>query len=187
VTTSIHNSRQPFFQFPSSLSTYCSLSQNQPHHQSPYPTKTTENGHEMINFMHDEDYTDHNNNSGPSNTCTDLDPSPSLLILYPLFKNNIKETKNKSRNRQKLNDSLAGDNLPDQVDDVMLPYLHSNPSSHLALLASVHQTNKVNRAVSIAGSKSKVGKNWPTSCWLMILGWQVATQSLWMTVFLLAP
>ena len=31
------------------------------------------------------------------------------------------ETKNKSRNRQKLNDSLAGDNFSDQDGDIMLP------------------------------------------------------------------
>ena len=55
------------------------------------PEKTTENGQKMINFMHDEDYSDPDNNSGPSNACSDPFPSPSLLILYPLFKNDIKE------------------------------------------------------------------------------------------------
>ena len=35
------------------------------------PEKTTENGQEMINFMHDEDYFDPDNNSGPSNACSD--------------------------------------------------------------------------------------------------------------------
>ena len=35
------------------------------------PEKTMENGQEMIDFMHDEDYTNHDNGSGPSNTCSD--------------------------------------------------------------------------------------------------------------------
>jgi hypothetical protein len=75
-----------------------------------------------------------------------LFPSLSLLILYPLFKNDIKETKNKSRNRQKLNDSLAGDNFSDQDGNNMLPNAYSDPNSHPVLLASVHQTNKVKEA-----------------------------------------
>ena len=33
--------------------------------------KTTENGQEMIDIMHDEDYTNHDNDSGPSNACSD--------------------------------------------------------------------------------------------------------------------
>ena len=122
------------------------------------PEKTTENGQEMINFMHDEDYSDPNNNSGPSNACPDPFPSPSLLILYPLFKNNIKETKNKSRNKQKLNDSLAGDNLSDQDGNIMLPSAYFDPSSRPVPLALVHQTNKVKGAIPITGPKSKTGK-----------------------------
>jgi hypothetical protein len=101
------------------------------------PEKTTENGQEMINFMHDEDYSDPDNDSGSSNACSDPIPSPSLLILYPLFKNDIMETKNKSRSSQKLNDSLADDNPTDQVGDTMLPIEYSNPSSHHILVASV--------------------------------------------------
>ena len=84
-----------------------------------------------------------------------------MRIPYPLFKNNIKEVlhiKNKSRNRQKLNDSLAGDNISDQDGDTMLPNMYSDSSSHPVPLASVHQTNKVKEAVSIAGSKSKIGE-----------------------------
>ena len=98
-----------------------------------------------------------NNDSGPSNACSDLFPSPSLLILYPLFKNNIKENKNKSRSSQKLNDSLAGDSPTNQDGDIMLPNAYSNPSSYPVPMASVHQTIKVIEAVSIAGSKSKIG------------------------------
>jgi hypothetical protein len=112
----------------------------------------------MINFMHDEDCPDPDNNSGPSNASSDLIPFPSLPILYPLFINDIKETKNKSRNRQKLNNSLAGDNLSDQDGDIMLPISFFDPSSHPVLLASVHQNNKVKEAVPIAGSKSKIVK-----------------------------
>jgi hypothetical protein len=121
------------------------------------PEKTTENGQEMIDFMHDEDYTDPDDNSGPSYACSDLFPSPSLLILYPLFKNDIKETKNKSRSSQKLNDSLAGDNPTDQDGGIMLPNAYSNSSSHPVLAALVHQTINDKDAVSIAGSKSKIG------------------------------
>ena len=69
------------------------------------------------------------------------------------------ETKNKSRNRQKLNDSLAGDNFSDQDGDIMLPIAFLDPSSHPVPLASVHQTNKVKEADPNAGSKSKIGKN----------------------------
>jgi hypothetical protein len=122
------------------------------------PEKATENGQEMINFMHDEDYSDPNKDSGPSNACSDPFLSPSLLILYPLFKNDIKETKNKSRSSQKLNDSLAGDNLSDQDGDIMVPISYSNPSSHPVPVASAHQTNNVKEAVSIAGSKSQIGE-----------------------------
>ena len=117
------------------------------------PEKTTENRQEIINFRHDEDYTDPDNSSGPSNACSDLFLSPSSITLYPLFKNDIKETKNKSRNRQKLNDSLAGENLSDQDGAIMLSNAYPNPSSHPVPLASVHQTNKVKEAVSIVGSK----------------------------------
>ena len=55
--------------------------------------KTMEIRQEMIDFIPDEDYNNHDNDSVPSKTCSDLVPSPSLLILYPLFKNDIKETK----------------------------------------------------------------------------------------------
>ena len=115
-----------------------------------------ENGQEMIDFRHDEDYTNSDNNSGPSNAHSDSFPSPSLLILYPLFKNNIKETKNKSRNRQKFNDSFADDNLSDQDANIILPNANSNASPHPVPLASVHQTNKVKGAVAIAGLKLKI-------------------------------
>ena len=73
------------------------------------PEKTIENEQEMIDFMHGEDYTYDNNDSLPSNMHSDLVLSLIMRIPYPLFKNNIKEVlhiKNKSRNRQKLNDSL---------------------------------------------------------------------------------
>ena len=85
------------------------------------------------------------------------------LFAYPIstIQKNIKEvlhTKNKSRNRQKLNDSLAGDNLSDQDGDIMLANAYSDPSSYHVPLALVHQTNKVKETVSIAGSKSKIGK-----------------------------
>ena len=122
------------------------------------PEKTTENGQEMINFMHDEDYFDPDDVSGPSNACSDSFSSSSTLMLYPLFKNVIKETKNKSRNSQKLNDCLTGDNLSNQDGDIILANTYSDPSSHPVLLASVHQTNKVKETVSIAGSKSKIGE-----------------------------
>ena len=124
----------------------------------PTPEKTTENGQEMLKFIHDKDSTDPDNNSGPSNASSDLIPSPSLPIIYPLFINKIKETKNKSRNRQKLNDSLAGESLSDKDGDILLPIALLDPSSHPILLASVYQTNKVNEAVPIAGSKFKIGK-----------------------------
>ena len=107
--------------------------------------------------MHDEYHSDPDNNSGPSNACSDPFPSPSSLILYPLFKNDIKETKNKSRSSQKLNDSLAGDNPTDQDGDIMLPNAYSDSSSHPVPAASVHQTIKAKEAVSIAGSKPKIG------------------------------
>ena len=122
------------------------------------PEKTTENKQEMINFTHVEDYSDPHDNSGPSNAFSDPFSSPSSLILYPLFKNDIKETKNKSRSSQKLNDSLTGDNTTDQDGDIMLPNAYSNSSSHPVPLASVHQTIKVKETVSIAGSKLKIGK-----------------------------
>ena len=92
------------------------------------PEKRTENGQEMINFMHDEDYSDPGDDSGPSNACSDPFPSPSLLILYPLFKNDITETKSKSRSSEKFNDSLAGDNPTDQDGNNMPPNKYSNPS-----------------------------------------------------------
>jgi hypothetical protein len=104
-----------------------------------------------------------------------LGPPPSLLILYPLFKNDQKEVldaKNKSRNRQKLNDSFAGDNLSDQDADIILPNANPNPSPHPIPLASVHQANKVKETAPIAGLKLKIGKFWPIPCWSMILGWQ---------------
>ena len=107
--------------------------------------------------MHDEHYTDPGNDSGQPNACSDLFPSPSSLILYPLFKNDIKETKNKSRNRQKLNDSLASDNILDQDGDIMLANAYSDPSAHPVLLAPVHQNNKDKGAIPITGSKSKIG------------------------------
>ena len=78
----------------------------------------------MIDFMYDEEFTNVDDNSEASNACSDLVPSPSVLILYPLFKHDIKEapnSTNKSRNKEKLNDSLASDNLSDQDGDIMLP------------------------------------------------------------------
>ena len=116
----------------------------------------------MIDFMHDEECTNLDDNSEPSNACSDLVPSPSLLILYPLFKHDINDapnSKKKSRNKQKLNDSLASDNLSDQDGDIMLPNAYFDPSSCPVPLALVHQTNKVKGAIPITGPKSKTGKN----------------------------
>ena len=116
----------------------------------------------MIDFMCDEEYTNFNNKSEPSNECSDLVPSPPLLILYPLFKHDIKEfpnPKNKSKNKQIVNDSLASDNLSDQDGDTMLPNAYFDPSSCPVTPALVHQTNKVKRAIPITGPKSKTGKN----------------------------
>jgi hypothetical protein len=141
----------------------------------------------MINFMHDEDYPDHIDNSGPFNACSDSFSSPLCLSFIHYSKMTYRKPKNKSRSRQKLNDSFAGNNLSDQNGDIMLANVYSNPSYHHVPLASVHQTSKVKETVSIAGSKSKTGGNWPILGWLMILEWQVATPSLQMTVFLLAP
>ena len=70
----------------------------------------------MIDFMYDEDNTNFNDKSEPSNERSDLVPSPPSLILYPFFKHDIKEfpnPKNKSKNKQILNDPLACDNLSD--------------------------------------------------------------------------
>ena len=116
----------------------------------------------MIDFMHDEECTNLDDNSEPSNACSDLVPSPSLLILYPLFKHDINDapnSKKKSRNKQKLNDSLAGDNLSDQDGNIMLPNAYFDPSSRPVPLALVHQTNKVKGAIPITDPKSKTGKN----------------------------
>ena len=41
-----------------------------------------ENGQEMIDFMYDEDYTNHDDNSVPSSACSDSNPLPYVLILY---------------------------------------------------------------------------------------------------------
>ena len=57
-----------------------------------------------------------------------------------------------------MNDSLAGESLSDKDGDILLPIALLDPSSHPILLASVYQTNKVNEAVPIAGSKFKIGK-----------------------------
>ena len=46
------------------------------------PEKTMENGQEMIDFMYDEDYTNHDDNSVPSSACSDSNPLPYVLILY---------------------------------------------------------------------------------------------------------
>ena len=83
--------------------------------------------------MYDEEFTNVDDNSEPSNACSDLVPSPSVLILYPLFKHDIKEapnSANKCRNKQKLNHSLASDNLSDQDGDIMLPNAYFDPNSH---------------------------------------------------------
>jgi hypothetical protein len=132
------------------------------------PEKEAKKGQEMIDFMHDEDYTNLDNNSEPSNACSDLVPSPSLLILYPIFKHDINDapnSKNKSRNKQKLNDSLAGDNLSDQDGNIMPHNAYFDPSSHPVPLALVHQTNKVKGAIPIHVQSQKLGKSWPIPCW----------------------
>ena len=45
----------------------------------------------MIDFTYDEEHTNVDDNSEASNACSDLVPFPSVLILYPLFKHDIKE------------------------------------------------------------------------------------------------
>ena len=65
------------------------------------PEKEAKKGLEMIDFMYDEEYTNVNEKSEPS-AHSDLVPSPSLPILYPLFKHDIKEVsspKIKSKNK----------------------------------------------------------------------------------------
>ena len=124
------------------------------------PEKELKKGLEMIDFMYDEDNTNVNNKSEPSK-CSDLVPSPPSPILYPLFKHDIKEVptpKNKSKNKQILNDSLASDNLSDQEGDTMPPNADFDPSSCPVTLTVAHQTNKVKRAIPITGPKSKTGK-----------------------------
>ena len=126
------------------------------------PEKEAKKGQEMIDFTYDEEYTNVDDNSEASNACSDLVPSPSVLILYPLFKHDIKEapnSTNKSRNKQKLNDSLTSDNLSDQDGDIMLANAYFDPSSRPVPPALVPQTNKVKGAIPITGPKSKTGKN----------------------------
>ena len=131
-----------FFSIPPFPSPLTAASPNINHTNKVFtPEKKTENRQEMIDFMHDEEYTDLDCYSAPSNACSDLVPSLTLLILYPLFKNDLKEvpnSNNKSRNRQKLNDSLAGDNLSDQDGNIMLPNVYFNPSSRPVPLTLVH-------------------------------------------------
>ena len=162
MTPSVHHGGQLLFHPPSS-SLLTAASPNTNHTNKVFtPEKEAKNGQEMIDFMHDEEYTNVDNNSEPSNACSDLVPSPSLLILYQLFKYDINDapnSKNKSRNKHKLNESLAGDNLSDQDGNIMLPNVYFDPSSCPVPLALVHQTNKVKGAIPITGSKSKTGKN----------------------------
>ena len=132
------------------------------------PEKEAKKGLEMIDFMYDDDNTNVNDKSEPSNDRSDLVPSPPLPILYPLFKHDIKEVPNpkiKSKNKQILNDSMASDNLADQDSDIMLPNAHFDPSSCPVTLALGHQTNKVNRAIPSTGPKAKLEKIWPIPCW----------------------
>ena len=58
------------------------------------PEKELKKGLEMIDFMYDEEYTNFNDKSEPSNAHSDLVPSPPSTILYPLFKHDIKEVTN---------------------------------------------------------------------------------------------
>ena len=116
----------------------------------------------MIDFMYDEDNTNVNDKSEPSNERSDLVPSSPSPIPYPLFKHDINEVptpKNKSKNKQILNDSLSSDNLSDQEGDTMPPNAYFDPSSCPVTLTVAHQTNKVKRAIPITGPKSKTGKN----------------------------
>ena len=46
------------------------------------PEKEAKKGQEMIDFMYDEDYTNHDDNSVPSSACSDSNPLPYVLILY---------------------------------------------------------------------------------------------------------
>ena len=56
---------------------------------------------EMNNFMHNEDSTNYDDNSVLSNTSSDLVPSASLQILYPIPKSNIKKVLHAKKQIQK--------------------------------------------------------------------------------------